>query len=33
MEFGAEEIMIGGLDTVNPGLFEQFDAEILSAFD
>lgn len=33
IEAGAEEIMIGGLDTVHPELFEQFDTEILSAFD
>jgi len=30
---GAEEVMIGGLDTNNPELFEEFDQEILSAFD
>ena len=32
IEAGAEEIMIGGLDTTHPHLFEEFDQEILSAF-
>ncbi len=32
MEAGAEEIMIGGLDTTKPHLFQEFDEEILSAF-
>ncbi|HIG39354.1 MAG: LLM class flavin-dependent oxidoreductase [bacterium] len=33
IEAGAEEVMIGGLDTNNSELFEEFDREILSAFD
>ena len=33
VDAGADEIMIGGLDTVHPELFEEFDKEILSAFD
>jgi alkanesulfonate monooxygenase SsuD/methylene tetrahydromethanopterin reductase-like flavin-dependent oxidoreductase (luciferase family) len=32
MEAGATEIMIGGLDTTTPEIFDEVDSEILSAF-